>query len=884
MPPESPARLSGISKGARMVRMRSRSSFRCALLAAVAANTLVPASPVLAQDQRRAEYRIEAGDLGEALKAVSRQSGKEIIFTSEAVLGLKAPALHGSYSADEVVRALLAGSGLVAQYRRNVIIIRGRPKPPRDLADRSAEQTDIVVTGSHIRGSAAVSPPIVTTRTEIESRGISDLGTFARSLVQNYSGGQNPGIAVGAQGTSENLTSSSALNLRGLGADATLTLFNGHRVAYDAISQGVDISAVPLAAIERVEIVTDGSSALYGSDAVGGVANVILRDDFDGVAISGRVGGATDGGDFEHQYNLVSGKRWANGSIMAAFDFRDTTPITAGQRSYTQTNNPADTLQSGGRQYSVVVAGHQTIAEGVSFEVDGQFSDRDSRICVSYVLSDTCRISGADIAIGTRSWTMAPSIKLDIGRDWQLRLTSLVGESRAKLLADVSFDGALEFVQKGVYTNRVRGLEGSADGPLFRLPGGQARLAAGGGFRTTTFDIDVAAIQQGIAAPYLDFAQSRTVSYGYGEVSLPFISPSNKIALVHRFNVTAAIRYEDVSHVGGVATPKVSAIYAPSGDVAFKFSWGKSFKAPTQFQSGQPRLAYSQVGDTGYFPPSPIGGSVLYLVGGNSALRPERATSWTAATTLTPSFLDGLRVEVSYFQIRYRDRVVSPIPQNSLAFAPVYGAYVNFNPTRDQILSALSGVSTVYEQGGGDPRTSNVVAIITNYLQNAAVQRIEGLDIAANYQLALANGDKLHLSSSASYLKSEQQLSAGQPTVALAGTLYRPPHWRASSQLEWQHGQFSLSGVHSYIGGSIDSRIEPAVKVGSYQSFDLIGRIATPDGTGALSNLTISVSALNVFNQKPPYIRTTSPLGYHYDSNNFPSIGRFLSLSVSKTF
>src|SRR3546814_493823 len=136
-----------------------------------------------------------------------------------------------------------------------------------------------------------VSPVIVSTKGEIEGRGFNDLGAFARSLVQNYSGGQNPGIAASGQGGSENVTSSSALNLRGLGADATLTLFNGHRVAYDAISQGVDITAIPLAAIDRVEVVTDGSSALYGSDAVGGVANVILLKDYDGALLTGRLGG-----------------------------------------------------------------------------------------------------------------------------------------------------------------------------------------------------------------------------------------------------------------------------------------------------------------------------------------------------------------------------------------------------------------------------------------------------------------------------------------------------------------------------------------------------------------------------------------------------------------
>ncbi|NJC00036.1 outer membrane receptor for ferrienterochelin and colicin [Sphingomonas trueperi] len=82
-------------------------------------------------------------------------------------------------------------------------------------------------------------------------------------------------------------------NLRGLGSDATLTLINGHRLPYDAVNQGVDISIIPLAALERIEVITDGASALYGSDAVGGVANLILRRDYDGLLTSARVGAST---------------------------------------------------------------------------------------------------------------------------------------------------------------------------------------------------------------------------------------------------------------------------------------------------------------------------------------------------------------------------------------------------------------------------------------------------------------------------------------------------------------------------------------------------------------------------------------------------------------
>ncbi|WP_293977535.1 TonB-dependent receptor [Sphingomonas sp.] len=865
-----------------MVRMRSR--FRGVLLAAVAIGTLAPLAPAYAQAQHRIEYNIAAGDLGEALKTVSRQSGKEIIFTSEAVLERPAPALQGTYSADEAVRLLLRGSDLVAQFRRDVIIIRGRSEPSGDLADHSAAQADIIVTGSHIRGSEGTSPIVVFTKSAIEKRGISDLGTFARSLVQNYSGGQNPGVAAGGQGGSENVTSSSALNLRGLGPDATLTLFNGHRVAYDAISQGVDISAIPLAAVERVEVVTDGSSALYGSDAVGGVANVILRRDYDGTTISARLGGATDGGDFEQQYDVVTGRRWETGGFMAALNYRHTTPIRAGDRSYTRSNHPSETLLAGMTQYSLAVAGHQRISDGVSLELDGQYSKRDSALCVNYTATDGCRASGTDIDVDTQSWTIAPTLKVAVGTSWELRLGAVIGESRVNQNADVSFDGTLLLTQKGIYTNRIRSLEIGAEGPLFQLPGGDARVAVGGGVRDTKFIVDVVTIEGGRTDPALAFKRSRPVYYGFGEVSLPIISPSNDISFIDRLSLNAAIRYEDVGKIGDVATPKLGLVYSPVRDIAFKFSWGKSFKAPTLYQSGQPRQGASQVGATFFLPPSPVPGAVLYLIGGNSELKPERASNWTATTTLTPSFIEGLTVDVSYFRIKYRDRAVSPIPLNSLAFSPIYSAYVTLNPTRDQVLAALSGLSAVFDQGGGDPRTTNVGAIVTNYLQNAARQKIEGVDIAIDYAFELSESDHFHLTGAASYLKSRQQLSADQPTVQLAGILFRQPHWRASSTLEWQRDRFSLSGVLSYIGGSLDNRVEPFDRVSSFKTVDLIARFETGNAGGPFANMTFLASALNIFNKKPPYIRTISPIGYNYDSNNFPSVGRFLSLSVAKSF
>src|SRR3546814_15838223 len=90
-------------------------------------------------------------------------------------------------------------------------------------------------------------------------------------------------------------------------------------MTYGGYVQAVDISAIPIEAVERVEIVTDGASAIYGSDAVGGVANVILKRDFDGVSVGMLHGTAIDGGLTTHEYTAPAGTTWSLGGLIAPY-------------------------------------------------------------------------------------------------------------------------------------------------------------------------------------------------------------------------------------------------------------------------------------------------------------------------------------------------------------------------------------------------------------------------------------------------------------------------------------------------------------------------------------------------------------------------------------
>jgi iron complex outermembrane receptor protein len=183
--------------------------------------------------------------------------------------------------------------------------VASSPRPAENL-------TEIVVTGTSIKGLDAVGALPVTV---LKAEDISRTGaTSAQDLFRYISSASSSGSTVQAQATGFQTGSISTISLRGLGSSRTLILINGRRSApYGGGSTGtagnsVDISSIPLAAIERVEILQDGASAIYGSDAIAGVVNFILKEDFQGVDASVYGGAPTrSGGGTEQQGNFFGG-------------------------------------------------------------------------------------------------------------------------------------------------------------------------------------------------------------------------------------------------------------------------------------------------------------------------------------------------------------------------------------------------------------------------------------------------------------------------------------------------------------------------------------------------------------------------------------------------
>jgi outer membrane receptor protein involved in Fe transport len=290
--------------------------------------------PVAAQAQRQT-YDLPRQPLAQSLRKVATQTGRSIAAPAALLSGKSAPPVRGAFTLDEVVEHLLGGSGLTARPSGDGLVIEQDNAAP-DADERGADK-DILVTGTRIRGSGPIGSTVtVIDRKAIERSGYATVQDIAQTIPQNFGGtpGETAGVSSFQTESGLNTAAGSSINLRGLGTGSTLVLLNGDRPPLGGFS-GIfsDVSMIPASAIERIEIVADGASAIYGSDAVAGVVNIIPRSNFSGAESRLRV--STADGDAEDVVaSQLVGTRWRTGHAMIAYEFYRRTRLAASARAY----------------------------------------------------------------------------------------------------------------------------------------------------------------------------------------------------------------------------------------------------------------------------------------------------------------------------------------------------------------------------------------------------------------------------------------------------------------------------------------------------------------------------------------------------------------------
>ncbi len=231
--------------------------------------------------------------------------------------------------------------------------------------DEADNLEEIVVTGSRIkRDTFSSSTPVsVIDAVEISATGTTNLGDLLQTIPQAISTFNNANTAFSTTFSGLNLT-----DLRFLGTERTLVLVNGRRFVSGTPpggGYGVDLNAIPTAMIERVEVLTGGASAIYGSDAVAGVVNIITKTDFEGVDIDVQVGAATEGDKEKQDFTVTMGGEFGDGGFgVVSLGYSNDEPLRSRERSFSEFDSVYADLDGDGFGESVVWLGSSFPPQG----------------------------------------------------------------------------------------------------------------------------------------------------------------------------------------------------------------------------------------------------------------------------------------------------------------------------------------------------------------------------------------------------------------------------------------------------------------------------------------------------------------------------------------
>ena len=305
-----------------------------------------------------AYFVIDAPQLSPALIQFSRQSGLAIVFPEHLTRHIDSEPVTGTLSGREALDELLADTGLawemvesriVAVYSADCADGWACASPTQTLNRYPVyvpglEETYVYgskMTGSRIRrpGYESAAPVDVLSAPDIELSGAQTLGELLKFVPAVAGNSLSTAISNGGNGTA-------TVTLRGLPANNTLVLINGRRVANDGLAgESVDLNSIPPAAVERIEILKDGASAIYGSDAIAGVVNVILKRDFYGFLAETYYGQAEAGDLDTRTHTFQYGTGFNRGSLFITASHYRQDPIFSRDRDISQT---ADTRAGGG--------------------------------------------------------------------------------------------------------------------------------------------------------------------------------------------------------------------------------------------------------------------------------------------------------------------------------------------------------------------------------------------------------------------------------------------------------------------------------------------------------------------------------------------------------
>lgn len=902
-----------------------RAAVACSAICLAALVTL----PAYAQDRTLHEFDLPEQPLPEALRTIARQTGANVLFEAKDLDGIRAPALRAHLTIAEAIKQVLAGTKLRAeQATPTTLIVRpattvsgtdervtqpgGNAQPAGDLqgsrgpdesisashplaaeperagADqaRSPQRTEveeIVVTGTHIRGAAQLSMPTMTfTRTDIEKAGYATVEELFRSLPQNLAD-IGPMVGEGASSVAtDNSDRATGIDLRGLGPQSTLVLLNGKRRAGSVQGRAVDISAIPLAVIERVEVVTGGRSAIYGSDAVAGVVNFVTRHDFEG-AESQAYYGTADAGYDRWQLSQIVGRRFARGGFVAAYDYSDNSSLDATRAGivglpsrYGIVPAPGDfDLLPDGTRHSGFLAGRYLISERLELHAEGLYTvDRDEHL-LSYG-GDGYEYFNSSRGTSTE-YSFAPGMALDLDGNWQLDISGVQGRARNEDSSE-STDGS----RYSSVTTSLSSIAAVLDGIVLSGDRFEVRAAIGAETREENMESGRFAIDT-----------DRRVSSAFTE-ALIALAPTR--SGLHRLQLSIAARHSDYSDFGSSFDPQFGLVWNASRSLTVRGSYSTAFRAPDLFSLNESFGAVAILIDQ----EDPTQGNALVPTliwnGKNSRLEPEEAATWSLG--IDYRLAAETELSLSYFDIRYDERIDEPTSGDdeflALSQESRYPGLIVRAPAAEQLdqIVQLTHANGTFGNNTGtafDPASQSLldvfpnVVLFDNRIHNIAAERLRGVDLAFESTVATRRGEITLAVNGTYYLQLDRRLTPSSAYFSQLNGPSKPVDFKIRASAGWERAALGWFTHVNYVDHYEDTLITPSLRIGSWTTIDTTLRLegSAIRERGVWHGLTATLSIRNLFDREPPTLLSNT-FGIAYDPANADALGRFVSLSLLK--
>ncbi|MEN5051109.1 TonB-dependent receptor [Brevundimonas naejangsanensis] len=774
---------------------------------------------------------------------------------------------------------------LLAAASGAALLIAGAAQA-QSTPDNATSVDDIVVTGTRAPARSrldTLAPVDVVTAETLQNRGTTE---FAAALAQTV-----PSLTFARPTVVDGTDSVRPATLRGLSPDQTLVLLNGTRRHASALvnvngsigrgSAAVDLNAIPSGALDRVEVLRDGASAQYGSDAIAGVVNLRLKEAREG-------GGASvTYGQYFTTVEAARGKRdetdgatttvsaWqglglgSDGFLTLSAEYLNREPTNRSDIDPRAAADGAITARAGDpdvEQWTVFAnAGKPLNADWEAFGWAG-YQHRDSESAAFPRLRDNVNNVSSiypdgflpKIAVQSKDTSAGGGVRGDIA-GWNAEFSLVYGRNALAFRTEdslnatygaaspTSFDsGGLTYDQLVFGADFSRQFDVGLSGPLnfawgaearkenYKIEAGQAESWNRGPLGTNT---SLAGGAQGFVGfqPSNEVDEDRDAFALYADVEIP---------LTDKFTVEGAVRIEDYSDFGDAQTGKLAARYDFSPNFALRGSVSTGFRAPSLqqsfFTSTSSVIQDGAVVETGTFPATSSVASVL----GARPLKPETSTNYTLGAVIR---LGNFDLTIDAYRIEIEDQIVLSELINRSFSTQVAG-----------LLDPL-GIQAA------------------RFFLNGVTTETEGVDIVGRYRLRTETGGDWDFTVAAnvndvSVTKVPTSSSVLNPVPTLfsrqriATIEEGTPDTKVSASADWNLGRWGATARATYYASVLQPGSTSAsdYSTGDKTTIDLEGRFQISDRVG------LAIGVDNVFDQYPDFVpadlNSNGVLGFPYYS------------------